>query len=88
MIVSADLSEELVQKIEGLIRPEPDAPAWPFVSRTVVPAALSPADYKAYLVYQEALAVYEKRLREGLRNRSAVVKMILTTYFEKKNGNR
>lgn len=82
MIVSVDLVEELVTKIDALVVPE-DPPKWPFPARTVAPRLLNITDRKILEKYIADHAIYETSVRDGtvLRSRSAVVRKILNEYF-------
>src|SRR5271167_3214604 len=69
MIVSADLSEELIKKLDSLIqaapmpiRPvRPIRPVWPFLTRTVEVQNLNPIDKKKLEAYQEARSIWEQQ---------------------------
>ncbi len=88
MVISADLSDELTAKIDALVIND-HPPAWPFPRKTVTAHALSPPDLKLLEKYQSDYAAYEAAKRDGtaLRNRSAVVRKILTEYFANHNHN-
>ena len=86
MIVSADVPEDLVTKLDGLVA-NPEPPVWPFTATTLLSSTLSPADHKKLSEYQAAFANYEKvKQSGGLTSRSAVVRYILSSYFSP-NGN-
>ena len=86
MLISADVPDELAAKIDALVTDgEIREPAWPFETRQVAVAALPPTERRKLEEYNLAYAAYEEARRTGLRSRSAVIKMILGSYFN--NGN-
>ena len=83
MIVSTDMPEELIAKIDALIC-EPTPPEWPFKSRTVILQNLTPEEHKMLSAYNADHAAYEAAQRNGTtpRTRAAVLRMIVVYYFE------
>lgn len=92
MIVSLDLPEELVQRLDAAVvsrrNLKDSEPQWPFKTPTVVESKLSAADLATLNTYRAALAAYRLKFaaEDGklYNSRSAYATILLEKYLGKK----
>ena len=80
MVITVDLPEELVTRIDALITKRPEPPVWPFAKRYVKASKLSIKDRKKLEDYQAALKAYNEyviMIKPERGSRSAIVEDLL-----------
>lgn len=84
MVVSLDLPDILVEKIDALVARRPVAPEWPFEKRNVEESKLTISERALLEAYQAALAAYKHEaaaVQTQPHSRSSVVTTILEEVF-------
>ena len=80
MVITVDLPEEVVARVDALIAKRPEPPVWPFESKFVKRSRLSYADRKKLEDYQTALRAYDDYpsiIKPERGSRSAIVEELL-----------
>jgi hypothetical protein len=82
VIVSVDLPEDVVEKIEDAMDAS-KPPRWPFKAHSVIRAELNPVEQTAYDEYWAAKLEFDKNKRNprAPNSRSGVLRKIVYEYF-------